>query len=72
MMLIFLIQLMCFFDTSSFSINDYSVPLNFFVSYQITMKLLWICHGNPNDHHAVMQCAPDKVPEYSINQVGKS
>ncbi|XP_026465136.1 protein KIAA0100-like, partial [Ctenocephalides felis] len=35
---------------------------------KLTIKLQWICLANPNDHHSVIPCAPDKVPEYSINQ----
>ncbi len=33
----------------------------------LTVKLDWICFGNPMDHHNVMPCAKEKVPEYSHN-----
>lgn len=39
---------------------------------RLTFKLSWICLANPNDHHAVIPCAPDKLPEYSSNQVHDS
>lgn len=39
---------------------------------KLTFKLSWICNANPNDHHSVITCAPDKLPEYSSNQVHDS
>lgn len=38
-------------------------------SVRLTFKLNWISLGDSNDHHAIIPCAPDKLPEYSSNQV---
>lgn len=36
---------------------------------RLTFKLFWVCLADSNDHHSVQLCAPDRLPEYSSNQV---
>ncbi|XP_071446897.1 protein hobbit isoform X2 [Hetaerina americana] len=35
---------------------------------RLTLKLGWVCLADPKDHHSVLPCAPDRLPEYSSNQ----
>ena len=41
------------------------------IKFDHSANMKWICQGDPNDHHSVIQCAPDKIPELAPNQVGK-
>ena len=36
----------------------------------LTFKFDWLCIGNPKDHHSVMLCAREKVPEYYGHREG--
>ncbi|KAF7489462.1 Uncharacterized protein SSS_04779 [Sarcoptes scabiei] len=38
----------------------------------IAFNFNWDCSGNKNDHHLVMPCAKDKLPEYTCNQIHDS
>ena len=38
----------------------------------VAFLLNWGCSGNRYDHHSVMPCARDKLPEYTCNQVHDS
>ncbi|BFZ05396.1 hypothetical protein BsWGS_08435 [Bradybaena similaris] len=30
--------------------------------------LEWLCLGDANDHHSIMPCAPDRVPDFSLEE----
>ena len=36
----------------------------------LTFKFDWLCIGNPKDHHSVMLCSKEKVPEYYGHREG--
>ena len=36
----------------------------------LTFKFDWLCNGNPKDHHSVMLCAREKVPDYYGHREG--
>uniref|UniRef100_A0A915IWU7 FMP27/BLTP2/Hobbit GFWDK motif-containing RBG unit domain-containing protein n=1 Tax=Romanomermis culicivorax TaxID=13658 RepID=A0A915IWU7_ROMCU len=38
-------------------------------SMKLNIRMKWICNAeNPNDHHSVSPCAPDKLPDYSVHK----
>ncbi|XP_050307521.1 protein KIAA0100 isoform X2 [Anthonomus grandis grandis] len=39
---------------------------------KLILGFQWVCLSDPNDHHNVIYCAPNKIPEYSSNQVHDS
>ncbi|XP_037084473.1 LOW QUALITY PROTEIN: protein KIAA0100-like, partial [Pollicipes pollicipes] len=42
--------------------------LLFVPGVKLSLKLDWLCMGDPRDHHAVVPCARHRLPEYSSNQ----
>jgi len=36
---------------------------------KLCTNMKWHCQGDANDHHSVIQCAPDKIPQLAPNQV---
>jgi len=44
-----------------------AVYLNYpYQLFNCRIELEWLCLGNPNAHHDVMPCAPEKIPEFSL------
>lgn len=41
-------------------------------AFKLCTSMKWHCQGDPNDHHSVIQCAPDKIPQLAPNQVHDS
>ncbi|XP_078363340.1 bridge-like lipid transfer protein family member 2 isoform X2 [Oculina patagonica] len=39
---------------------------------KLSTNMKWHCQGDPNDHHSVVQCAPDKIPQLAPNQAHDS
>ncbi|XP_020627121.1 protein KIAA0100-like isoform X2 [Orbicella faveolata] len=39
---------------------------------KLCTNMKWHCQGDANDHHSVIQCAPDKIPQLAPNQVHDS
>lgn len=37
---------------------------------RFSVKMIWDCLNDPNDHNSVLPCAPDKIPEFSVHKVG--
>ncbi|TKR63389.1 hypothetical protein L596_027227 [Steinernema carpocapsae] len=40
--------------------------------FKLKIQLEWVCMSKQYDHHSVLPCAPDKLPEYSANEVHDS
>ena len=38
-------------------------------SHNCRIELEWLCLGSPNAHHDVMPCAPEKIPEFSLQVI---
>ncbi|XP_022101959.1 protein KIAA0100-like isoform X3 [Acanthaster planci] len=37
-------------------------------NFRLEIGIAWLCFGDPDDHHSVLPCAPDKVPDHSRNE----
>ncbi|XP_075677940.1 bridge-like lipid transfer protein family member hobbit [Dermatophagoides pteronyssinus] len=67
------IQILCDLDVFVHAASKYDeCRIIHLPDVTITFNLNWDCSGNKNDHHSVMPCAQDKLPEYTCNQVHDS